>query len=185
MLGAALLPFPVPGFFRAPSESPRLRTSRHSLLAALAGGKEVPLTLGQDAILSSRVGEPGKVDAPMVFVGYGLCTSRPGPPCQRKDWWRTSTWTCSCPSCPSPTWWPSGRRSREERLQKQWYRERYHAPSDDLAQPVDKEGAAKFVRLLADLARTVADATERPRWNEASFFRRFARSEQGTNPPVP
>jgi hypothetical protein len=65
--------------------------------------------------------------------------------------------------------------SKEERLQKQWYRERYHAPSDDLSQPVDKEGAAKFVRMLADLTRAVADAPERPRWNESSFFRRFAR----------
>ncbi|WNG44243.1 M20/M25/M40 family metallo-hydrolase [Archangium minus] len=70
--------------------------------------------------------------------------------------------------------------SKEEQLQKQWYREHYHAPSDDLSQPVNKEGAAKFVRMLADLARTVADAPERPRWNESSFFRRFAvPAEQG------
>lgn len=66
--------------------------------------------------------------------------------------------------------------SKEEQLQKQWYRERYHAPSDDLAQPVNKEGAAKFVRMLTDLVHTVADAPERPRWNETSFFRRFAKT---------
>jgi Zn-dependent M28 family amino/carboxypeptidase len=65
--------------------------------------------------------------------------------------------------------------SKEEQLQKQWYRERYHGPSDDLSQPVDKEGAAKFVRMLTELARTVADAPERPHWNESSFFRRFAK----------
>ncbi|MFP2911521.1 M28 family metallopeptidase [Pyxidicoccus sp. 3LFB2] len=62
----------------------------------------------------------------------------------------------------------------EEARFKAWYSQRYHAPSDDLAQPMDKEGAARFVRLLADLTRAVADAPERPRWNEASFFRRFS-----------
>ncbi|WP_164018133.1 M28 family metallopeptidase [Pyxidicoccus trucidator] len=63
--------------------------------------------------------------------------------------------------------------TREETVYKTWYRERYHAPSDDLAQPIDREGAAKFVRLLADLTLSVADAPERPRWNADSFFRRF------------
>ncbi|MGZ3461376.1 MAG: M28 family metallopeptidase, partial [Archangium sp.] len=67
--------------------------------------------------------------------------------------------------------------SKEEQLQKQWYSERYHGPADDLSQPVNKEGAAKFVRMLADLTRSVADAPERPRWNESSFFRRFAKAE--------
>jgi Zn-dependent M28 family amino/carboxypeptidase len=64
----------------------------------------------------------------------------------------------------------------QERLQKRWYRERYHGPADDLSQPVSKEGAAKFVQLLADLTRAVADAPERPRWNDASFFKRFAQA---------
>ncbi|MCP3142351.1 M28 family metallopeptidase [Pyxidicoccus xibeiensis] len=61
----------------------------------------------------------------------------------------------------------------EERVFKAWYTERYHAPSDDLAQPMDKQGAVEFVRMLSDLTRTVADAPERPRWNPDSFFRRF------------
>ncbi|MBZ4417338.1 M28 family metallopeptidase [Myxococcus sp. RHSTA-1-4] len=63
--------------------------------------------------------------------------------------------------------------SPEETVFKTWYRERYHAPSDDLAQPMDREGAAKFVKLLSELTRTVADTPERPRWNAGSFFRRF------------
>ncbi len=66
--------------------------------------------------------------------------------------------------------------SKEERLYKQWYSERYHGPADDLAQPVSKDGAAKFVRMLGDLARSVADAPEPPRWNADSFFRRFAKT---------
>jgi Zn-dependent M28 family amino/carboxypeptidase len=63
--------------------------------------------------------------------------------------------------------------SKEEALFKKWRSDHYHAPSDDLGQPLDREGAARFVRLLADLARTVADAPGRPTWNGDSFFRRF------------
>ncbi|WP_224365059.1 M28 family metallopeptidase [Hyalangium versicolor] len=68
------------------------------------------------------------------------------------------------------------RGSPEEALFKKWRYERYHAPSDDVAQPVNKEGAAKFIRVLAELTRIVADAPERPHWNGDSFFRRFARN---------
>lgn len=53
-------------------------------------------------------------------------------------------------------------------------RDRYHAPSDDTDQPVDKPAAAKFDAYLADLIRHVADAPARPAWNEDSFFKRFA-----------
>ncbi|WP_224244630.1 M28 family metallopeptidase [Hyalangium gracile] len=67
------------------------------------------------------------------------------------------------------------RGSPEEALFKKWRYERYHAPSDDAAQPMNKEGAAKFIRALAELTRAVADAPERPRWNGDSFFRRFTR----------
>lgn len=62
-------------------------------------------------------------------------------------------------------------------IAKKWTAERYHAPSDDLQQPVDKQAAADFNRLLAKLAATVADRPERPHWKDASFFKRF---EQGT-----
>ena len=64
--------------------------------------------------------------------------------------------------------------SAQERVLKRWYRERYHGPADDLAQPVSKAGAAKFVLLLTEMTRAVADAPERPSWNEDSFFKRFA-----------
>ena len=67
--------------------------------------------------------------------------------------------------------------SAQERRVRAWYRERYHGPADDLSQPVSREGAAKFVLLLSDLTRSVADAPGRPRWNEGSFFERFATSD--------
>jgi hypothetical protein len=77
--------------------------------------------------------------------------------------------------------------SKEERLHKEWFAKRYHAPGDDLSQPVDREGAARFVSLLADLTSRVADAPERPSWNKDSFFRRFERSgaPATTAQPVP
>jgi hypothetical protein len=65
--------------------------------------------------------------------------------------------------------------SPEEKLAKDWLRERYHAPSDDLNQPVDKPAAARFNRLMLDLGMRVAGADGRPSWNADSFFKRFQR----------
>jgi Zn-dependent M28 family amino/carboxypeptidase len=54
-----------------PLES-RVIVPEASTLALVRDGQEEPLTLGQDGTLSAR-GEPDRaVDAPMVFVGYGL-----------------------------------------------------------------------------------------------------------------
>ncbi len=65
--------------------------------------------------------------------------------------------------------------SREEAISQAWFRERYHAPADDLDQPVDREAAARFTDLLGRFVRRVADEPARPTWNAESFFRRFAR----------
>ncbi len=62
----------------------------------------------------------------------------------------------------------------EEKTFKAWYAERYHAPSDDLSQPVDLAAAAQFDAILEKLALRVADADHRPEWKPTSFFRRFA-----------
>lgn len=69
--------------------------------------------------------------------------------------------------------------SPEEQLHRTWVHDRYHAPSDDLKQPIDREAAAQFNRLMADLLRRVADAPAAPSWNADSFFRRFAAHPQG------
>ena len=62
----------------------------------------------------------------------------------------------------------------EEKTFKAWYAERYHAPSDDLSQPVDLAAAAQFDAILEKLALRIADADHRPEWKPTSFFRRFA-----------
>jgi Zn-dependent M28 family amino/carboxypeptidase len=63
----------------------------------------------------------------------------------------------------------------EEKIFKAWYAERYHAPSDDLSQPVDMAAAARFNAILEKLALRVANADQRPTWKPDSFFRRFAK----------
>jgi Zn-dependent M28 family amino/carboxypeptidase len=55
-----------------------------------------------------------------------------------------------------------------------WTAERYHAPSDDLNQPIDRSAAGKYVEVVRDLAVRIANRTDRPKWNDASFFKRFA-----------
>ncbi len=63
----------------------------------------------------------------------------------------------------------------EEGVFNRWLAERYHAPLDDLEQPVDRAAAARFNALLADLTLRVANADTRPEWRPDSFFRRFVR----------
>ena len=64
--------------------------------------------------------------------------------------------------------------SPEEQIAKKWLTERYHAPSDNLEQPVDKGCAAQFDELVSRLVIRIADRPVRPKWNEKSFFKRYA-----------
>jgi Zn-dependent M28 family amino/carboxypeptidase len=64
--------------------------------------------------------------------------------------------------------------SPEEEIVGRWLTERYHAPSDDVKQPVDKKAAGEFDQLVAKLLERVANRDERPRWKDSSFFKRFA-----------
>jgi hypothetical protein len=60
--------------------------------------------------------------------------------------------------------------SPEMKIFNEWVRVRYHKPSDDLDQPVDKEAAAQFTHILAQLAARVANAPTRPAWYPESSF---------------
>ena len=60
--------------------------------------------------------------------------------------------------------------SPEQKTFDDWIRERYHRPSDDLNQPIDREGAVHFDRVLLTLTRRVANAPSRPAWYPESFF---------------
>ena len=61
----------------------------------------------------------------------------------------------------------------EAAIAAKWTAERYHAPSDDLNQPVDLSAAEKFVDVLQNLSLRVANRSDRPKWYDTSFFKRF------------
>ncbi len=62
--------------------------------------------------------------------------------------------------------------TREFDIERDWRATRYHAPSDDLSQPLLKDEAVKLDGFVAALARRVADADRRPQWLPASIFRK-------------
>ena len=55
-----------------------------------------------------------------------------------------------------------------------WTKDRYHAPADDLQQPIDRGSAVTFNEFLVRLSTVVANQPQRPRWTDTSFFKRFA-----------
>ena len=68
--------------------------------------------------------------------------------------------------------------SPEEKIRRDWVRDRYHKPNDDLTQPVDTAAAALFDRIILSLVEKVADTEARPQWYKESFFKRFAEKDK-------
>ena len=60
--------------------------------------------------------------------------------------------------------------SPEQKVFNDWVKNRYHRPSDDLQQPLDKIAAAQFTDLLAQLAARIGNAPTRPTWYPESSF---------------
>jgi Zn-dependent M28 family amino/carboxypeptidase len=65
--------------------------------------------------------------------------------------------------------------SPEHQIVRRWRAERYHAPSDDVNQPVDLQAADDFGRVYLAAVAEVANRPTRPKWNDDSFFKRFAK----------
>jgi Zn-dependent M28 family amino/carboxypeptidase len=65
--------------------------------------------------------------------------------------------------------------SAEHEIVRKWRTERYHAPSDDLTQPIDRQAAEDFNKVYVALVEAVANRATRPAWNRDSFFKRFER----------
>jgi Zn-dependent M28 family amino/carboxypeptidase len=63
--------------------------------------------------------------------------------------------------------------SPEAKIETDWTRDRYHAPSDDLGQPIDRTAAASFTDMIGRLALRIANRPTRPAWKADSFFKRF------------
>jgi len=62
----------------------------------------------------------------------------------------------------------------EVKLFQDWFTQRYHAPSDDVNQPVDLATAAKYEEIVRALLINIANSDHRPEWKPDSFFRRYA-----------
>src|SRR5450755_1447442 len=67
-----LQPAGVNGFYQPVKLQSRQIDESGSSLALVRNGASEPLVLGQDAMFSTRVNLAPAVDAPLVFVGYGL-----------------------------------------------------------------------------------------------------------------
>jgi Zn-dependent M28 family amino/carboxypeptidase len=65
--------------------------------------------------------------------------------------------------------------SPQQTIFKDWLTNRYHAPSDDINQPVDLSAAALYEEIMRKLLVSVARADARPQWKADSFFRRYAK----------
>ncbi|RIW14621.1 peptidase M28 [Algoriphagus lacus] len=61
--------------------------------------------------------------------------------------------------------------SESERIYRQWYREGYHTPKDDLQQKIDWEAAAKFNQFFYGLVERVASSAQAPAWKPGSKLR--------------
>ncbi len=62
----------------------------------------------------------------------------------------------------------------EQKIFKDWLTNRYHAPSDDVNQPVDLQTAAGYEEFTRRLLLETANTAARPQWKQDSFFRRYA-----------
>ena len=51
-----------------------------------------------------------------------------------------------------------------------FYKNHYHKPSDDISQPILYDELARFAEINYIIARAIADAPEKPVWNEGDFF---------------
>jgi Zn-dependent M28 family amino/carboxypeptidase len=69
--------------------------------------------------------------------------------------------------------------SSEQSLFKEWRTKRYHAPSDDLNQPVELSAAARYEEIVRALMVGLANNSQPPRWKKESFFARYAQPGGG------
>ena len=72
---------------------------------------------------------------------------------------------------------PDPKSPEQKKIFKDWLTNRYHTPSDDLAQPIDFSAAARYEEIIRGLMLKVANDPQRPEWKADSFFRRYATSQ--------
>lgn len=70
---------------------------------------------------------------------------------------------------PSVYLWTGFANGGEEKFWD-FYEKHYHKPSDDISQPILYDELARFAEINYIIARAIADAPEKPVWNEGDFF---------------
>jgi Zn-dependent M28 family amino/carboxypeptidase len=73
---------------------------------------------------------------------------------------------------------PDPNSAEQKKIFKDWLTNRYHAPSDDLAQPIDLSAAAQYEEIARGLMVRIANDDRRPEWKTDSFFRRYAEGKK-------
>ena len=66
------------------------------------------------------------------------------------------------------------RDSPEHTIVREFRVKRYHLPSDDVDQPIDRQSAEDFERYYVALVNEMANRSTRPSYNADSYFRKFA-----------
>jgi Zn-dependent M28 family amino/carboxypeptidase len=69
--------------------------------------------------------------------------------------------------------------SPQQEIFKNWLTQRYHAPSEELDQPVDLAAAGQNEEIIQGLMVRLADNACRPQWKPDSFFRRYSQMAPG------
>ena len=67
--------------------------------------------------------------------------------------------------------------SPEEKIRREWVRDRYHKPSDDLSQPVDQAAAALFNHVIANLLRARRGRPRAPALEPGQLFQDDSQSD--------
>lgn len=70
---------------------------------------------------------------------------------------------------PSIFLWPGLANGGKEKFED-FMKNHYHRPSDEPSLPILYEDVARFAAINVAIAREVANAPQRPRWNEGDFF---------------
>ena len=65
--------------------------------------------------------------------------------------------------------------SKDEHTAEMRMKERYRPPLDGVNQAADKSCASRFDQVVLEVAKGVANRTERPRWLATSYFKTFGR----------
>jgi Peptidase family M28 len=110
-------------------------------------------------------------DARAVAEGLGI-TVQNDPEPERRLLMRSDHWTFIQAGIPAINFvFGFHPGSESERIYRQWYREGYHTPQDDLKQKIDWTAAGKFNRFFYGLVERVADEASAPAWTPGSKLR--------------